>query len=72
MAEQTGHERFREAIYAEEPLAGLDEHLAVCEDCRLLAARLERIDQAIREAPIPEPSPALLARVMARTSGERP
>ena len=69
---EIGHERIREAIYAEESFAGLDEHLAGCKDCRRLAARLEQIDQAIRETPIPEPSPTLLASILARTSGRRP
>lgn len=63
------HERFRSAIYGEEPLAGLAEHLATCEDCRRLSARLERITRDAREAPIPKPRPELLAEILACTSG---
>jgi hypothetical protein len=63
------HERFHDAIYGEESLPGLGEHLAGCRECRRLVARLERIDREIRETPIPEPSPTLVAEILARTSG---
>lgn len=69
MAEQIAHERFRDAIYADQVVDGLDEHLAGCEECRSLAARLERIDQANRDAPTPEPRPELVDDVLARTTG---
>lgn len=62
------HERFREALYAEEAITRLDEHLTGCKGCRELADRLERMDRLQREAPIPKPSPTLLAEILAKTT----
>jgi predicted anti-sigma-YlaC factor YlaD len=61
----TDHERFREAIYGDELVPGLGEHLAGCEECRALVAKLERIDRVNREAPITEPRPTLAADILA-------
>jgi hypothetical protein len=61
------HERFRDALYADESIRGLDEHLAACEACRGLAERLERMDRQQRDAPIPELRPSLLAEILAMT-----
>jgi hypothetical protein len=71
VAEQTDHDRFREAIYADETAPGAVEHLAECEECRRLVARLKRIDQRIRDTPIPEPRPGLVDDILAGIAGTR-
>lgn len=60
---------FRDAIYAEEPVEGLREHLAQCLDCARLRRRLIEIDRRAREEPIPAHSLDLLERILRATSG---
>lgn len=70
-ADEAAHPRFLEALYAAEPYPGLDEHLVACTECRVVAAKLARMDRIHREAPIPDPRPGLLDEILARTSGRR-
>ena len=67
-ADDGDHERFRGALYADEGIPGLDEHLVGCEQCRRLADRLECMDRLRRDAPIPKPSSTLLPEILAKTT----
>src|SRR5205823_971501 len=63
------HEPFREALYADEPLRGLDDHLAMCQSCRNLKERLDRMNQQNRDEPVPVPRPTLIDEILAQTTG---
>jgi hypothetical protein len=63
------HEPYRKALYADEPIEGLADHVAACPSCRALKERLERMDQRIWDRPVPAPRPTLIDEILAQTTG---
>lgn len=70
------HQQFEEWLFADQTLtpqeeAVLQEHLADCESCRLLAASWREVERDLRKAPVEAPVPGFTLRWQVRLEGQQ-
>lgn len=64
------HDRARQLLLEGESTPELEEHVASCQVCAQMAARLAEVERSIRA--VPEPRADLLGKILRRTSLQRP
>jgi anti-sigma factor RsiW len=70
------HQQFEEWLFADQTLtpqeeAVLQEHLAGCESCRLLAASWREVERDLRKAPVEAPALGFTLRWQVRLEGQQ-